>query len=132
MSLLRFNHSERVFCARLGAYEEKGEGWAAKARSVTLEPPRYYRKTSIKIPLDQIREVIEQRIATYPSGSIHFNLLAIRGDPLPDLQKQLQVATESGELGSVELLSEQIHMEESKRAEWAVCPAQHRISLSKY
>ncbi|KAG8898636.1 hypothetical protein FRB99_007246 [Tulasnella sp. 403] len=79
-----------------GAFEEKGEGWAAKAR-----------------------EVIEHRIATYPPGSLHFNLLAIRGDPLPELKSQLQAAIASGENGSVEIITEQIHMEEQKRANWA-------------
>jgi len=80
-----------------GVYEEKGgEGWAAKAR-----------------------EVIEARIATYPAGSVHFNLLAIRGDPLPELRSHLEAAKAAGETGTAEVLSDQIHLEEQKRSAWA-------------
>lgn len=76
-----------------GAYPEAGEGWAAKAR-----------------------EVIEHRISTYPPGSIHFNLLAIRGDPLPSLRAQLQA---EGDNPMAEVYQEQIRVEEEKRAAWA-------------
>ncbi|KAG9019051.1 hypothetical protein FRB90_007007 [Tulasnella sp. 427] len=76
-----------------GAYTEGGEGWAAKAR-----------------------EVIEQRISTYPPGSIHFNLLAIRGDPLPSLRAQLSAA---GDGPMAEVYQEQINIEEEKRKAWA-------------
>lgn len=66
------------------------------------------------------REVIEARIATYPAGSVHFNLLAIRGDPLPELRAQLEAANAAGEIGTADMLSDQIHLEETKRAAWAV------------
>jgi ubiquitin carboxyl-terminal hydrolase L5 len=39
--------------------------------------------------LDQARETIEARIATYPPGSVMFNLLAIRSAAVPRLQRQI-------------------------------------------
>ena len=77
---------------RAGGFTPTGEGWAAKAR-----------------------EVIEHRIATYPAGSVHFNLLAIRGDGLPHLKSELETALAAGQTVNAELLQEQIHVEEQKR-----------------
>ncbi|OCF37530.1 ubiquitin carboxyl-terminal hydrolase L5 [Kwoniella heveanensis BCC8398] len=39
--------------------------------------------------LDVARETIEQRIGTYPPGSLMFNLLAIRSTALPRIRRQL-------------------------------------------
>ena len=48
-----------------GPYEEKGEGWLAKARYVTLN-----RCLCLSKLTQDIREVIEARIATYPPGAV--------------------------------------------------------------
>ncbi|WWC87094.1 uncharacterized protein L201_001980 [Kwoniella dendrophila CBS 6074] len=40
--------------------------------------------------LEVARETVENRIATYPPGSLMFNLLCIRSTPLPRLQRLLQ------------------------------------------
>ncbi|KAF8739724.1 Ubiquitin carboxyl-terminal hydrolase, family 1, partial [Rhizoctonia solani] len=78
-----------------GPYEEKGEGWVAKAR-----------------------DVIEKRIGTYPPGSLHFNLLAVRDDPLPNLQAQIETAQASGqELVAADLVF-RLSQEKEKRARW--------------
>ncbi|KAG8989944.1 hypothetical protein FRB93_003406 [Tulasnella sp. JGI-2019a] len=80
-----------------GAYNESADvGWAQKAR-----------------------EVIEARIATYPPGSVHFNLLAIRSDPLPIIQTQLNEANAKGQSELVRLLEEQMMVEKEKRDRWA-------------
>ncbi|CAE6419744.1 unnamed protein product [Rhizoctonia solani] len=78
-----------------GSYAETGEGWVAKAR-----------------------EVIEKRIGTYPLGSLHFNLLAVRDDPLPKLQAQIEAAQAAGqELAAANLIS-RLSQEKEKRARW--------------
>ncbi|KAB5596071.1 Ubiquitin carboxyl-terminal hydrolase [Ceratobasidium theobromae] len=78
-----------------GTYNENGEGWVAKAR-----------------------EVIEKRIGTYPLGSLHFNLLAVRDDPIPSLHEQLTAAQAAGqELAAAELMS-RLTQEQEKRARW--------------
>jgi len=79
---------------RHGAYSEGGKGWAAKAK-----------------------EVIETRIATYPAGSLHFNLLAIRDDPLPKLQARLEESQRS-EVDHAPSLVQQIAFENEKRERW--------------
>lgn len=84
---------------RHGTYQESGEGWVGAAR-----------------------ETIQKRIATYPAGSLHFNLQAIRTDPLPNLKSQLstlQSASSSPESqAQLAQLNEQIHREEAKRRQW--------------
>ncbi|KZT18715.1 cysteine proteinase [Neolentinus lepideus HHB14362 ss-1] len=83
---------------RHGVYEEKGEGWIAKAR-----------------------EVVEARIATYPQGSLEFSLLALREDPLPIIQsrlKQLQDAGRGNDSEAAELFV-RLSNENSKRERWA-------------
>ncbi|CAL1708090.1 unnamed protein product [Somion occarium] len=79
-----------------GPYEEKGEGWLAKAR-----------------------EVIEARIATYPPGSLEFSLLALHDDPLPTLQTSLSEAQASGNHAAVEEIMVRLANENSKRERWA-------------
>lgn len=89
---------DQVFRHRSGSFDEAAQvGWAEKAR-----------------------EVIEARIATYPPGSVHFNLLAIRSDPLPILQTQLAEAQAKHETGLIGALQEQLMMEQEKRDRWAV------------
>ncbi|KAG8843730.1 hypothetical protein FRB96_003856 [Tulasnella sp. 330] len=65
------------------------------------------------------REVIEARIATYPAGSVHFNLLAIRSDPLPIIQTQLNEAKAKNQSELMRLLEEQMLVEKEKRDRWA-------------
>jgi len=79
---------------RHGAFD--GDGWIPKAR-----------------------EVIEARIATYPPESLHFNLLAIRDDPLPRLQAQVAEAQSKGQSDWAATLLEQISHENEKRDRWA-------------
>ncbi|TFK53851.1 cysteine proteinase [Heliocybe sulcata] len=83
---------------RHGAYEEKGEGWIAKAR-----------------------EAVEARIATYPPGSLEFSLLALRDDPIPSLQSRLKELQEAGRGNDAEAaeLIVRLSNENSKRERWA-------------
>ncbi|KAG6861681.1 hypothetical protein C0995_013250 [Termitomyces sp. Mi166 len=86
----------KEFPVRHGTYEESGEGWLKTAR-----------------------EVIENRIATYPAGALEFSLLALRDDPLPVLQTRLQELQASGNsAASVEVIS-LISRENEKRQRWA-------------
>lgn len=97
-------------------FETTGEGWVAKAR-----------------------EVIEARITTYPSGSVsgsltptlstrstrrivqlHFNLLAIRDDPMPSLQAKMDEAVRKGQSAYASSLLQQISTENEKREQWNV------------
>ncbi|KAH8984512.1 hypothetical protein EDB92DRAFT_1936490 [Lactarius akahatsu] len=79
-----------------GLYEEGGEGWIARARGV-----------------------IETRIATYPSGSLEFSLLALRDDPLPTLRAQLSSAQASGDGAREADLAQGLADEHAKRDRWA-------------
>ncbi|EIN12094.1 ubiquitin-specific protease [Punctularia strigosozonata HHB-11173 SS5] len=79
-----------------GAYTEGGEGWVAKAR-----------------------EVIQARISTYPPGSLEFNLLAIRDDPLPGLQARLTALQSSGVESEAAEIVVRIANENTKRERWA-------------
>ncbi|KAF8585797.1 ubiquitin-specific protease [Ramaria rubella] len=81
---------------RHGGLNESGEGWVAKAR-----------------------EVINSRIATYPPGSLHFNLQALRADPLPLLQKQLMEHQASGASFLEAQTFDKIALENEKRTRWA-------------
>jgi len=63
------------------------------------------------------KEVIEARIATYPAGSLHFNLLAIRDDPLPKLQARLEESQRNGIYHAPSLV-QQITFENEKRDRW--------------
>ncbi|KAF9506568.1 hypothetical protein BS47DRAFT_1374079 [Hydnum rufescens UP504] len=78
-----------------GLFETTGEGWIGKAR-----------------------EVIEARIATYPPGSFRFNLLAIRDDPLPSLQAQMDEAQGKGQSEYAASLLQRISAENGKREQW--------------
>ncbi|KAG8733199.1 hypothetical protein FRC12_018948 [Ceratobasidium sp. 428] len=78
-----------------GTYIEEGEGWVAKAR-----------------------EVIENRIGTYPAGSLHFNLLAVRDDPIPSLQARLEAARAAGQEQLTAELMGKLSEEQEKRARW--------------
>ncbi|KAK7472976.1 hypothetical protein VKT23_001080 [Stygiomarasmius scandens] len=79
-----------------GAYGKSGEGWLGRAR-----------------------EVIENRIATYPPGALEFSLLAVREDPLPILQSKLSGLQSSGNQSEAAELVVKIANENSKRERWA-------------
>jgi len=81
---------------RHGRYEESGEGWLKKAR-----------------------EVIEARINTYPVGSLEFSLLALRDDPLPSLQSQLEQYQTSGDAAKLAETLVAVSTENNKRERWA-------------
>ncbi|KAH8119632.1 cysteine proteinase [Phellopilus nigrolimitatus] len=81
---------------RHGTYSESGEGWIAKAR-----------------------EVIEARIATYPPGSLEFNLMAIHDDILPLLQTQLQTFQAAGNDVMAAEFAARISQENEKLSRWA-------------
>lgn len=68
--------------------------------------------------LEAARETIQARIETYPPGSVMFNLLAVRADPVPRLQKELaDPALSEGRRLQVQ---EQLAQEEAKRAKGAM------------
>ncbi|VDB95364.1 unnamed protein product [Peniophora sp. CBMAI 1063] len=79
-----------------GPYEESGEGWLKKARSV-----------------------LESRIATYPPGSLEFSLLALHDDPLPLLRTQLDSAQSTGDGILAAEVSQRLEEENAKRERWA-------------
>ncbi|KIK09328.1 hypothetical protein K443DRAFT_83455 [Laccaria amethystina LaAM-08-1] len=81
---------------RHAAFSEEGEGWLKTAR-----------------------EVIEARINTYPAGALEFSLLALREDPLPTLQSQLQQYRTAGHLEAASEITARISNENSKRERWA-------------
>ncbi|KAJ3733778.1 hypothetical protein DFJ43DRAFT_1066690 [Lentinula guzmanii] len=80
---------------RHGSYNETGEGWLSRAR-----------------------EVIENRIATYPPGALDFSLLALRDDPLPLLQAELAKLQTAGKQAEAAELVVKLESETSKRNRW--------------
>ncbi|KAJ3749262.1 hypothetical protein DFH05DRAFT_1476108 [Lentinula detonsa] len=80
---------------RHGSYNESGEGWLSRAR-----------------------EVIENRIATYPPGALDFSLLALRDDPLPLLQAELAKLQTAGKQAEAAELVVKLESETSKRNRW--------------
>ncbi|KAF9476363.1 hypothetical protein BDN70DRAFT_839385 [Pholiota conissans] len=86
----------RPHAIRHGGFEESGEGWLKTAR-----------------------EVIEARINTYPIGALEFSLLALRDDPLPSLQSELERYQALGNSAILNEISSRIHNENSKRERWA-------------
>ncbi|KAG6821018.1 hypothetical protein H0H93_007908 [Arthromyces matolae] len=86
----------KEFPVRHREYEEAGEGWLKAAR-----------------------EVIENRIATYPAGALEFSLLALREDPLPSLQARLQELQSSGDSSASAEVIAMISRETEKRQRWA-------------
>lgn len=86
----------KPYAVRHGPYEEQGEGWIKTAR-----------------------EVIEARISTYPPGALEFSLLALRDNPLPALQTELQHAQASGNSAHAAEIMSQVSNENSKRQRWA-------------
>ncbi|KAJ3497152.1 hypothetical protein NLJ89_g10388 [Agrocybe chaxingu] len=81
---------------RHGAFDESGEGWLKTAR-----------------------EAIEARINTYPVGALEFSLLALRDDPLPSLQSQLEHYQATGDSSSASEVFSKISNENAKRERWA-------------
>ncbi|KAJ3867951.1 ubiquitin carboxyl-terminal hydrolase [Lentinula novae-zelandiae] len=80
---------------RHGSYNETGEGWLSRAR-----------------------EVIENRIATYPPGALDFSLLALREDPLPLIQAELAELQAAGKQAEAAGLVVKLESETSKRNRW--------------
>ncbi|KAG8694880.1 hypothetical protein FRC09_009533 [Ceratobasidium sp. 395] len=78
-----------------GTYIEEGEGWVAKAR-----------------------EVIENRIGTYPAGSVRSNTKSVRDDPIPSLQARLEAARAAGQEQLTAELMGKLSEEQEKRARW--------------
>ncbi|KZT61994.1 hypothetical protein CALCODRAFT_490546 [Calocera cornea HHB12733] len=68
--------------------------------------------------LDVARRTIQKRIGSYPPGSLHFSLLAVRTDNLPGMEAQLGKARAAGEEGVASDLAARIYTEKSKRAQW--------------
>ncbi|ORX34420.1 ubiquitin-specific protease [Kockovaella imperatae] len=68
--------------------------------------------------LDQARETIEARIATYPAGSLMFNLLAVRSDPLPRLTRLLNDPTTATQEKMT--MQDQLYQERTKNERGAV------------
>lgn len=68
--------------------------------------------------LDAARDTIQARIDTYPPGSVMFNLLAVRADPVPRLQAELaQPDLSEGRRFEAQ---EQLSHEQAKRARGAM------------
>lgn len=65
------------------------------------------------------RQVIEDRIATYPPGALDFSLLALRDDPLPAMQSQLKSLQRAGKEADAAELVIEIANEANKRERWA-------------
>ncbi|KAF5388763.1 hypothetical protein D9757_005637 [Collybiopsis confluens] len=80
---------------RHGSYEDEGESWLTRAR-----------------------EVIENRIATYPPGSLDFSLLAVRDDPLPVMRDELAQLQAAGKQGEAAELVIKLDSEITKRDRW--------------
>ncbi|KAF8973179.1 hypothetical protein BDZ97DRAFT_1779883 [Flammula alnicola] len=69
--------------------------------------------------LKTAREVIEARINTYPVGALEFSLLALRDDPLPSLQSELEHYQSIGNSSMASEILSRIHSENAKRERWA-------------
>lgn len=65
------------------------------------------------------REVIQERIASYPPGALHFSLLAVTKDPLPGLKRELEDTKAKGDEMAAAGVVGKIEDEESKRKRWA-------------
>ncbi|BEJ12135.1 hypothetical protein CspHIS471_0205950 [Cutaneotrichosporon sp. HIS471] len=76
--------------------------------------------------LDVARETIEARIATYPPGSVMFNLLAVRSAAIPRLERE--IAATSNEMERFRL-SETLAQERAKAQEGAVENALRRHNM---
>ncbi|KAL7424369.1 hypothetical protein Q5752_000051 [Cryptotrichosporon argae] len=77
--------------------------------------------------LDKAREIVEERIARYPPGSLMFNLLAVRSAAVPRLQRRLA----GPELDSTTRaeLADQLAHEQAKAARGRVENALRRSNL---
>ena len=65
-----------------------------------------------------VRPILQTRIAKHAATEITFNLMAVVGDKLLDLQKQLESL--SGSEGAAMDIKERIRAEEEKRANYKV------------
>ncbi|KAI6026393.1 hypothetical protein BKA83DRAFT_4242868 [Pisolithus microcarpus] len=86
----------KPYPVRHGTFEDSDDGWLRKAR-----------------------EVIENRIATYPPSAIEFSLLAVRDDPLLAMNKQLELLREAGSDAAAAEMLLKISDETSRREQWA-------------
>ncbi|XP_040582867.1 ubiquitin carboxyl-terminal hydrolase isozyme L5 [Lepeophtheirus salmonis] len=69
--------------------------------------------------LDVVRPIIEQRMAKYQAGEIHFNLMAIVRDQLMHLEKQLAECQKEENNSAEELRIQQlINHESDRRSKW--------------
>ena len=66
-----------------------------------------------------VRPILQTRIAKHAATEITFNLMAVVGDKLLDLQKQLEGV--SGDETAAVGIKEKIRVEEEKRANYKVC-----------
>ncbi|KAF8995466.1 ubiquitin carboxyl-terminal hydrolase [Cyathus striatus] len=69
--------------------------------------------------INKARDVIEARINTYPVGALEFSLLALRDDPLPALEAQLQHQTSGEHMSDTADIHARIANEHAKRERWA-------------
>lgn len=76
--------------------------------------------------LDAARETIEARIATYPPGSVMFNLLAVRSAAIPRLEREIAAASNEMERFR---LSDMLAQETAKAQEGAVENALRRHNM---
>lgn len=77
------------------------------------------------------REIIEQRIATYPPGALEFNLQAVHDDPIPLLESRLAELQASGAGAEASELVVRLANENSKRERWAVSPLPVYVLLTR-
>jgi len=73
------------------------------------------------------QEVIEKRIATYPEGSLMFNLLCIRSAPIPRLRRLLTSSETSPDI--LEEISNQLGYEQEKSRRWQLENSLRRHNL---
>lgn len=68
--------------------------------------------------LDLAKPIIEQRMAKYQAGEIHFNLMAIMQDKLLRYRKELAILTEANDAAGIADLQMRIAQEEQQRTQW--------------
>ncbi|CED82090.1 ubiquitin-specific protease [Phaffia rhodozyma] len=69
--------------------------------------------------IGRAREVIQERISSYPMGALEFSLLAVVKDPMSELRKELKEAEKAGQEYLIGQVKEKIEEEEAKRKKWA-------------
>ena len=69
--------------------------------------------------LDLARPIIEQRMAKYQAGEIHFNLMALVRDKLERFQELAKTLSDAGDSNGLAEVQLQISDEQERRARWA-------------